>query len=56
MCHLQGLHRAWGPPLTYLIEHVAASHDRRPKVSRDFEAAWGWLGPEIVVDAVQLGS
>jgi hypothetical protein len=53
---LQGLHRAWGRPLGYLIEHVAASHDKRPKVQQDFSAARGPLGPELVVDAAQLGS
>jgi hypothetical protein len=53
---LQGLHKAWGRPLGYLIEHVAASHDKRPKVQHDFAAARGLLGPELVVDVAQLGS
>jgi hypothetical protein len=53
---LQGLHKAWGQPLGYLIEHVAAGHDKRPKVRQDFEVARGLLGPEVIVDAAQLAS
>jgi hypothetical protein len=53
---LQGLHNAWGRPLGYLIEHVAAGHNKRPKVQQDFAAARGLLGPELVVDAARLGS
>jgi hypothetical protein len=53
---LQRLHKAKGQPLGYLIEHVAAGHDKRPKVRQDFEAARGLLGPEVIVDAAQLGS
>lgn len=53
---LQDLHRGWGRPLGYLIEHVAASYDRRPKVQQHFDAVRGLLGPEVILDAAQVGS
>lgn len=53
---LQTLHARWKHPLGYLVEHVAAGTDRRPKVRQHYAAARGLLGPEIVVDAAQLGS
>ncbi|GAQ93293.1 putative retrotransposon protein, partial [Klebsormidium nitens] len=53
---LQALHQAWGQPMAYLIEHVAAGHDKRPRVREHFEAVRGLLGLEVVLDAAQLGS
>jgi hypothetical protein len=54
---LQGLHRQWGQPLGYVIEHVAAGFDRRlPKVREHYAAAPGLLGPKVVFDAAQVGS
>jgi hypothetical protein len=53
---LQALHQTWIHPLGYLIEHVSAGADRRPKVREHFAAVRGVLGPELVVDAAQLGS
>jgi hypothetical protein len=53
---LQALHRQWGQPLGYVIEHVAAGFDRRPKVREHYAAARGLLGPEVVFDAAQVGS
>jgi hypothetical protein len=53
---LQDLHAKWGRPMGYLIEHVAAGNDRRPKVRRHFDAVQGLLGPEVVMDAAQVGS
>jgi hypothetical protein len=53
---LQGLHREWNRPLGYVIEHVAAGFDRRPKVQQHFAAVRGLLGPEVVFDAAQVGS
>ncbi|GAQ92009.1 hypothetical protein KFL_009030040, partial [Klebsormidium nitens] len=56
MRNLQALHQGWGRQLGYLIEHVAAGFDKRPKVREHYEAVRGLLGPEVVVDAAQLGS
>jgi SAM-dependent methyltransferase len=53
---LQGLHKEWGQPLGYLIEHVAAGSDRQPRVRQHFDAVRGLLGPEVVFDAAQVGS
>jgi site-specific DNA-cytosine methylase len=53
---LQSLHHDWGQPLGYLIEYVAAGTDRRPIVRAHFEDVHGILGPELVLDAAQLGS
>lgn len=53
---LQALHARWRHPMGYLVEHVAAGTDRRPKVREHYAAARGLLGPEILVDAAQLGS
>jgi hypothetical protein len=53
---LQVLHRTWGQPLGYLIEHVSAGADKRPRVREHFEAVRGILGLELVLDAAQLGS
>jgi hypothetical protein len=53
---LQVLHKAWGQPLGYLIEHVFAGGDKRPRVQSHFEGVRGILGPELVLDAAQLGS
>jgi hypothetical protein len=53
---LQALHRTWRHPLGYLIEHVFAGNDRRPRVREHFEAVRGQLGAELVLDAAQLGS
>jgi hypothetical protein len=53
---LQNLHKEWRRPLGYLIEHVAAGGDRRPKVQQRFTAVRGLLGPEVVFDAAQVGS
>lgn len=33
---LQELHKEWGRPMGYLIEHVAAGNGRRPKVREHF--------------------
>jgi hypothetical protein len=54
--NLQTLHKEWGQPLGYLIEHVAAGYDRRPKVQQHFAAVRGLLGPEVILDAAQIGS
>jgi hypothetical protein len=43
-------------PLGYLIEHVSAGSDRQPRVREHFAAVRGVLGPELVLDAAQLGS
>jgi hypothetical protein len=53
---LQALHRRWGQPLGFVIEHVAAKFDRRLKVREHYAAARGLLGPEVVFDAAQVGS
>jgi site-specific DNA-cytosine methylase len=53
---LQDLHQEWGQPMGYLIEHVAAGYDRRPKVRDHFAAVRGLLGPEVVLDAALVGS
>jgi hypothetical protein len=53
---LQALHRRWGRPLGYVIEHVAAGFDRRPTVQEHYAAARGLLGPDIVFVAAQVGS
>jgi hypothetical protein len=53
---LQALHQTWRRPLGYFIEHVSAGADRRPKVQEHFAAVRGVLGPELVLDAAQLGS
>ena len=53
---MQRLHRRWGQQLAYVVEHVAAGFDRRPKVREHFAAVRGLLGPEVVIDAAQLGS
>jgi hypothetical protein len=53
---MQELHKEWGRPLGYLIEHVAAGYDRRPKVRAHFEAVRGLLGPEVVLDAALVDS
>jgi hypothetical protein len=52
---LQALHQTWRHPLEYLIEHVSAGTDRRSLVRAHFEAVRGILGPELVLDAAQLG-
>jgi hypothetical protein len=52
---LQALHKAWRHLLGYLIEHVSAGSDRRPRMREHFEAVRGVLGPELVLDAAQLG-
>lgn len=56
LTELQEEHRGWGRQMAYLIEHVAAGHDKRPRVREHFEAVRGLLGPELVLDAAQLGS
>lgn len=53
---MQDLHQQWGRPMGYLVEHVAAGNDRRPKVREHFDAVRGVLGPEVVLDAAQIGS
>jgi hypothetical protein len=45
-----------GQPLGYVVEHVAAGYDRRPKVRAHFEPVKGMLGPEVVLDVAQVGS
>jgi hypothetical protein len=50
------LRRTWGQPLGYLIEHVSAGADKRPRVREHFEAVRGILGPQLVLDAAQLSS
>jgi hypothetical protein len=44
LSELQALHRTWGRPLGYLIEHVAAGGDKRPRVREHFEAVRGIWG------------
>jgi site-specific DNA-cytosine methylase len=53
---MQSMHREWGRPLGYVLEHVAAGFDKRPKVREHFAAVRGLLGPELVMDAAQVGS
>jgi hypothetical protein len=53
---LQALHQTWRRPLGYLIEHVSAGADMRPKVREHFAVVCGVLEPELVLDAAQLGS
>jgi hypothetical protein len=53
---LQELHKRWGRKLAYVIEHVVAGFDRRPKVREHYAAVWGLLGLEVVFDAAQVGS
>jgi hypothetical protein len=53
---LQALHQTWRHPLGYLIKHVSAGAYKRTRVRAHFEAVRGILGPELVMDAAQLGS
>lgn len=38
LSEMQRLHKEWGQPLGYVLEHVAAGLDRRPKVKEHFAA------------------
>jgi hypothetical protein len=56
LSEMQRLHKEWGHPLGYILEHVAAGLDKRPKVREHFAAVRGLLGPQLVMGAAQVGS